>query len=84
MGEYTKGHVSIHLKQNGIAKKKHRHVLEMARAIRFQRGIPLNSWGYCVLAATNIINRLPTVSLQENVHMKYFTTSNPVGITSGL
>lgn len=44
--------------QNGIAKRKHRHVLVIARAIRFQGRIPLRFWGHCVLAAMYVINRL--------------------------
>ena len=36
----------------------------MARALRFQTGLPLQFWGDCVLAATRITNRLPSVVLK--------------------
>lgn len=45
--------------QNGVAERKHRHLLDTARAIKFQAGFPKTFWGECVLSATHIINLLP-------------------------
>lgn len=61
--------------QNGRVERKHRNVLEMARALRFQAGLPLHYWGDCVLTAAYIINRLPTpvlgnISPYEKLHNK--------------
>jgi len=46
--------------QKGRVERKHRNVLEMARALRFQASLSLQYWGDCVLSATHMINRFPT------------------------
>lgn len=54
MCEYTQ--------KNGCMEIKHRHTLSVARALRFHANISIRFWGSCVLTATHIINRTPTMS----------------------
>lgn len=46
--------------QNGRVERKHRNLLKMTRALRFQANLHVSFWGDCLLASTYLINRIPT------------------------
>lgn len=46
--------------QNGRVERKHRHLLNIARALMFKGKLSTEFWGECVLAAAHLINRTPT------------------------
>jgi hypothetical protein len=46
--------------QNGLAQRKHRHIVELALANMFHTSIPLKYWDYIFESVVFIINRLPS------------------------
>ena len=52
--------------QNGVAERKHRHIVECALTMLSYSQLPPSYWSYAVSTAVHIINRLPTPILQNS------------------
>ena len=63
--------------KNGVAERKHRHLLEVTTALRLQTHIPIRYWGHCLLAVAYIINRLPSSVLKFDTPYERLYGSKP-------
>ncbi|XP_060215361.1 uncharacterized protein LOC132642105 [Lycium barbarum] len=62
--------------QNGVVERRHRTILDMARALRFQAHMPLKFWGHCVSTSVYLLNRLPSQALYGlSAYEKLFQTA---------
>ncbi|XP_018479287.1 uncharacterized protein LOC108850218 [Raphanus sativus] len=71
LGSYFRQHGVVHQtscvatpQQNGRVERKHRHILNVSRALLFQSKLPVKFWGEAVMTAAHVINRTPTKVLQ--------------------
>ncbi|KAJ9556562.1 LOW QUALITY PROTEIN: hypothetical protein OSB04_011176 [Centaurea solstitialis] len=52
--------------QNGVAERKNRHLLEVARALLFQMTVPKPFWADAIATACFLINRMPSAILHDS------------------
>ena len=60
------------LQQNGLAERKNKHLLEVARALLFTDQVPKYLWAEAVLTATYLINRMPNKVLSVETPFDVF------------
>ena len=82
--EYLKKHgiqrrltIAYNPEQNGTAERKNRTLLEMARCLLIQSGLPSSFWAEAVSTANYIRNRCPTRSLDGRTPYEAWTGGVP-------
>ncbi|KAI3817353.1 hypothetical protein L1987_11143 [Smallanthus sonchifolius] len=63
--------------QNGVVERKHRHLLETTRALRFEENLPKKFWGECVMTTAFIINRLPSKTIDNKTPFEIVFQQKP-------
>ena len=91
LGEFLAKEGIVHLsscvdtpQQNGIAERKNRHSLEVARSLMFSTNVPKLFWGEAVLTAAYLINRMSSRVLKFQTPcqtlLKSFPTTRLISI----
>jgi len=63
--------------QNGVAERKNRIVVEMARSLLNGRGLPVHFWGEAVAAAVYLLNLSPTKAVLNQTPYEAWTGRKP-------
>ncbi|KAL4591254.1 hypothetical protein LXL04_004212 [Taraxacum kok-saghyz] len=63
--------------QNGIAERRHRHIVETGLALLHFAGLPLSFWSHAFQTAVHIINRLPTPILNSKCSFEILYDRSP-------
>jgi IS30 family transposase len=89
-GEYKKFHgffskvaISHHVSfpythgQNGLAERKHRHIMEVGLALFAHSSTPLKFWDNAFLATVYLINRTPSKGINYETPLEQLFHQNP-------
>ncbi|KAL0556854.1 hypothetical protein IC582_005371 [Cucumis melo] len=63
--------------QNGVAERKNRHLVEVARSLILSTSLPSYLWGDAILTAAHLINRIPSCILHLQTPLDCLKESYP-------
>jgi transposase InsO family protein len=63
--------------QNGVAERKHRHIIETTITLLQTSKLPSQFWSYACQTATYLINRMPTTVLHHSSPFEMLFGSSP-------
>ncbi|PNY16464.1 receptor-like protein kinase, partial [Trifolium pratense] len=64
--------------QNGVAERKHRHLVDTARILLINAHAPLKFWGDAMLTANYLINRMPSSVLDNEIPHSLLFPKDPL------
>jgi hypothetical protein len=79
--QFTCPHTS---QQNGVAERKHRHIVDMALTLISQSSLPFQYWPYAFSTAIFLINRLPSLHRLSFSPWESFFSKQPISLISSL
>ena len=63
--------------QNGVAERKNRTIVEMAKCMMFEKKMPLEFWAEAVNTAVYVLNRCPTKALDKITSFEAYSGTKP-------
>ena len=59
--------ITYHLAQNGDAERLNRILVEKTRTVLLRAKLPASNWSYAIQHATLLLNRMPSMTLKQNI-----------------
>lgn len=85
MSQFFDDHGIIHqsscphtLQQNGVAKRKMHHLLEVIHALKFHMRVPKSYWSNAILIAYHLINHMPSTVLGGQIPYTMLSPGAPL------
>ena len=63
--------------QNGVTERKNRTIVEMARSMLHEKGMPYHFWGEVVNTAVYLLNRCPTKAVENLTPFEAYSGRKP-------
>lgn len=74
--EFWPNFCPLHPSKKWACQRKHRHILNEARALLLQSSLPNTFWGKSIKTAVYLINRTPSPLLKRKTPLNFFSISS--------